>query len=440
MPSAIVLVIDGLGAKHIGPYGNTWIETPAFNHLAVESVLLEHAYASFTTPARMYESLWRGTNAIRPTIQVSPPTPIATDGPAIATTNEAALGPTTGLAGVPTGTPASPTNVFDSADGNLISALNQREVLTRLLVDEPDLTDHPLAAHFAEQSELETPSGIKLAENWDETHTANFFAQAVDAVEAMEDNSLLWLHSRGLGNPWDAPYSYRNQFADDDDPDPTGSAQVPSLLLDRDYDPDTLHEIQCAFAGQIVLFDQCLGVLLSVVAERAARSNTLFIVTSQRGFPLGEHRRVGWAEPRLYHELLHVPLLLRYPDQRLAMRRFAGLAETSDMTTALWDWFRSNGETTIAPIKRDFSMCRGADETLLRTPAWQMLFPSSISEESPEKTELYLKPDDQSEVNDVADRCRNVVETGWTFSQACFKGPDSVASHELPELLSERPQ
>ena len=41
--SAIILVVDRLGAGHLGPYGNTWVETPALNRLAAESVLFELA-------------------------------------------------------------------------------------------------------------------------------------------------------------------------------------------------------------------------------------------------------------------------------------------------------------------------------------------------------------------------------------------------------------
>ena len=33
-----------------------------------------------------------------------------------------------------------------------------------------------------------------------------------------------------------------------------------------------------------------------------------FAVTSPRGFPLGEHRRIGECDQALYGELLHVPV------------------------------------------------------------------------------------------------------------------------------------
>ena len=41
----VVFVIDRLGASWLGPYGNTWLETPHFNRLAAESLVCETAIA-----------------------------------------------------------------------------------------------------------------------------------------------------------------------------------------------------------------------------------------------------------------------------------------------------------------------------------------------------------------------------------------------------------
>lgn len=43
MMNAIVLVVDRLGAGYLGPYGNTWLETPHWNRLAARSALFEWA-------------------------------------------------------------------------------------------------------------------------------------------------------------------------------------------------------------------------------------------------------------------------------------------------------------------------------------------------------------------------------------------------------------
>ena len=383
MPSAVVLAIDGLGAKHLGPYGNTWIETPAFNHLATQSLLVDGLYAPTPNREATYEKWWRGTGEL-----------------------------------------------------DLISTLNDSGIHTQLLTDEAELFDYSLSAKFAQQDKIEPATGVKLAEEWDDTHFAKFFAQAIQAIEATPKNGLLWLHSRGLQNPWDAPYAYRKQFVDEEDPEASGSAQVPSLQLEPDYDPDTLHEIQCAFAGQLVLLDRCLAVLLSVIRDVAEQNGMLFVLSSPSGFPVGEHLAVGWEDPDLlYHETLSVPAFLRYPDGQMAMKRRGGLAELTDIGDSVVEWL------VHRRVKQDFgdrqfSVARSNGELLLRTPCWHVKF-SQLTEnrdEDIELSELYLKPDDQNEVNDVSDRCEGVVEAGRTFLRELLR---SEVPPEVPEVLLE---
>jgi hypothetical protein len=40
--NTLVVVVDRLGAGFLGPYGATWLDTPALNRLAGQSLLIEH--------------------------------------------------------------------------------------------------------------------------------------------------------------------------------------------------------------------------------------------------------------------------------------------------------------------------------------------------------------------------------------------------------------
>ncbi len=66
MDNAIVIVVDRLGAGYLGPYGNTWIETPSCNRLAARSVLFEFALADAVDLATVYRSYWQGLHAMSP--------------------------------------------------------------------------------------------------------------------------------------------------------------------------------------------------------------------------------------------------------------------------------------------------------------------------------------------------------------------------------------
>ena len=96
------------------------------------------------------------------------------------------------------------------------------------------------------------------------------------------------------------------------------------------------------------------------------------------------------------------------------MKRRSGLAEFSDLAECLEQWILHEQwwDTTE---ERSFSVSRLDEQWLLRTPFWQMTFPrlDSQFESASEGAELYLKPDDQNEVNNVADRCPDVLRAGF---------------------------
>ena len=67
--SAVVVVVDRLGAGFLGPYGNTWLETPHFNRLASESLVVETALADSADLADAYRALWRGLHRLEPSLE-----------------------------------------------------------------------------------------------------------------------------------------------------------------------------------------------------------------------------------------------------------------------------------------------------------------------------------------------------------------------------------
>ncbi|HMC09648.1 MAG TPA: hypothetical protein VKH44_00100, partial [Pirellulaceae bacterium] len=70
--SAVVLAIDRLGAGWLGPYGNTWLETPNFNRLAASSVLCETVVAESPDLSASYRSCWTGRHALEPSSEAWP--------------------------------------------------------------------------------------------------------------------------------------------------------------------------------------------------------------------------------------------------------------------------------------------------------------------------------------------------------------------------------
>ena len=65
MTNVVVLLFDGLGSSYLGPYGNTWLDTPACNRLAARSLLLETMLTDSNDLESIYTGLWYGRHRLQ---------------------------------------------------------------------------------------------------------------------------------------------------------------------------------------------------------------------------------------------------------------------------------------------------------------------------------------------------------------------------------------
>ncbi|NUQ61912.1 MAG: sulfatase-like hydrolase/transferase [Pirellulales bacterium] len=369
----ICLLIDRLHIGYVGAYGNSWIETPSLDRLAVESFLLDRYWIDSPRLDVLYRSLWQGRHALAPAVPAE---------------QEASLASLVSAAGVP----------------------------TALVSDDPAVLEHGLGQDFGRRLLLPGAHTAELADHWEESQLAGAFAELLQWLDTADQDSLVWCHLGGLGAVWDAPYELRARYAAEGDPDPPPSAAVPALVLDADYDPDLLLGITQSYAGQITLLDRCLGAIVEWLETSPRGRDALLLVASARGLPLGEHRLVGGEALSVHGEIAHVPAFLRLPGGEGAAARTQALAEPADLWATLLDWFGLAGSNdprhgrSLLPVVRDeiagvrdrLCIVGAGEERGIVTQAWFGRFA--------DKAQLYLKPDDRWEVNDVADRCPQIVD------------------------------
>ncbi len=373
--NAICLVIDRLHAGYVGAYGNSWISTPAIDRLAWEGFLFDQVLIDGPRLETLYRSLWQGRHALLPSI------------------------------------------AGDEARPSLADLLAARGVSTALITDEPEVAEHPLAKRFGTIEELPLPERAAVAETLDATHLAGVFAQVIEWLESAPKPFLLWCHLKGLGAPWDGPLEFRRSYVEEEDPEPPQSAEVPNRLLPTGYNPDELLGISQTYAGQVTLLDTCLGALMEFLASDPLGLDTLLVLLSARGFPLGEHHRVGPCDEALYNELVHVPLIVRMPDSFGAGGRSPALVEPADLWATLLDALGAPSPPVSPTARSLIPVIRGEADALrdrlciagtgleraIATPAWYLRMAAS--------RELYVRPDDRWQVNDVADRCPEIVDS-----------------------------
>jgi arylsulfatase A-like enzyme len=395
--NAICLAVDRLHSGHLGAYGNAWIDTPVLDRLASQSFVFDQAILDSPQLDQLYRSYWQGWHALCP----SPP---------------------------PESRPSLPALLRDAG------------VTTVLLTDEPQVARHRLAVDFDELIEIDPPVQPQLAETIEQTHFARCFVQIMDRLENAKSPFLLWCHLSGLGTAWDAPFEFRQRYWEEGDPQPPSSADVPDLTLPADYDPDELLGTAHSYAGQVSLFDTCVGAFLEFLDGLPIAQETLLSLASTRGFPLGEHRRAGPCDNALFAELVHVPWMIRFPNRLGAATRSHALVEPADLWATLLELWQVDAPPasptagSVMPLVhrqveaiRDRLCIQGVGaERAIRTPAWYL--------RSAVEPELYAKPSDRWDMNNVASRCQEVVECLQDALLQCELVLPTGRFSELPPL------
>jgi hypothetical protein len=391
---AICLVIDRLHLGYLGPYGNTWLDTPALDRLAAGSTVFDQCFLSSPRLDDFYRAVLFGQHPLVPRT--------------------------------------------DRLDDSLPRLLETASVPTLLLTDDPEVADLPSTGAFGELIELDVPCADQPVETVEETRLAHCFAQLIAQLDEAKESSLLWCHLRGLAGPWDAPLELRQRLADEEDPTPPCSADVPSLLLPENFDPDIVLGHSLAYAGQVAALDQCFGAFLESIDSSDRGDDTLLIVTTPRGFPMGEHRRIGASDEALFAELTHIPLFVRMPHRLGCASRSQALVEPADLWPTLLHGFgvvpprsSATGQSLIPLIAEEVESFRDrhvivgmGNERAILTPAWYGRFT--------DHDELFVRPDDRWHANEVSSLCPDVVEQ---LREHLASAAQSIEAQESPTPL-----
>jgi arylsulfatase A-like enzyme len=415
----LVLVARGLQAGAVGCYGNSWIDTPALDALAAGGVVFDRHFADAADPAGARRA-WRSGRYHLP--------PLAGDGPS----------------------PDAP---------DVLAALRSRGVYTCLIVDD-SRTCPPEFASGWDEAERVAPSGEETP--LEATLEA---ARAVLDRLADRDHWLLWIDLATLLPPWEVPEEFQAPYfmdepAEDEEEEGEEPEEEPeplTPLTDVETGPidpadDTLYlRLQTSYAAAVTFLDAGIGQLLDDLRDRD--DDALVLVTTDCGQALGEHGYVGPYHPWPHDEIVHLPLLVCLPGAAQSGRRVAALTQAVDLAATLADAFgvslpSAHGHSLLPLIGgegervREYA-CSGlrtgaAVEWALRTADWAFLLPVRGEEDEPARPpQLYVKPDDRWEVNNVLQHHLDLAERLEQTLRAFVAATRAAGPLHPPELRVE---
>jgi arylsulfatase A-like enzyme len=409
-----ILVISpaGFHLGYLGCYGNAWINTPCLNTFAAESVVFDQHYSDCPSPAGAWLA-WRTGRYCLP----------------LTTSESVSLSP-----------------------GDILSMLRDGNIPSILITDSAD-------AHFQNHSsgwqQVHPISSGKEDEGyWKELRKA--VAESMRQLNSVQQG-LVWLETNFLIPPWTVDESGWDDLSDEiDEESPEESIEPllnPTVGLLGPSDESTFLRLQRTYAAAVSRLDRELGELWSRLRGHDNYDSWMIIVTTDHGFPLGEHGLVGNSQPWLHEELVHLPLIVRFPQGRHGGERIGMLTQPVDLMPTLLEAFRLpsqglDGSSLLPLIQgereriRNFA-CSGlrngaAAEYSLRTVDWAFLLPEETRSEDVRRPlrerQLYVKPDDRWEVNNVLQHHPEVAEHLEATLRALMKAPPASPGVATPGL------
>jgi arylsulfatase A-like enzyme len=462
--NVVVVACNGLHLGFLGPYGNAWIETPHFDRLATEAVVFDQHFAENLTTLPTRRSWWtgrygfadpdQGWTPLRPDERILPDllwdhgvqTSLISDNPYL---REAGHGFGRGFDEV--------LWVRGSGYDPFVPVGDPRAVGIRV-EDEPGLPLPPVDDPDREVwlrrwgNYLRNRAVLGLNADESRTNVARAVGAAIDWLERRPAGRvpfLLWLDLFSPHGPWDPPAPFRDLYAtvgpDEFETDEEGdlaetmlgdeAASLEGTRVLIDVPPGVVGEVlsehellrlRRTYAGCITLLDKQFGVLFDTLRRMGRLDDTLLIFTADQGEPLGEHGLVRRFRPWLYEELIHTPLIVRLPGAERGGTRHQALVQPVDLLptvasalgVGLPDEPGVHGHDLLPLIRaqqtklRDYA-CLGMDveEFAIRTHNWHLVVPLEADPDDPPRgPELYRKPEDRWDQDDVAEQYPEVAE------------------------------
>ncbi|MCU0703277.1 MAG: sulfatase-like hydrolase/transferase [Fimbriiglobus sp.] len=333
----VVIAAHGCPVWCLGAYGNEWIATPNLDRLAADGVTFDRHYARHPDPLGGRTDWWR----------------------------------------------------LDQA------ANSWREPAILIKASRPSF-DAP-SQYYA-----------RFAEVFDaRPNSTRPFAPLCDLLPGILDtlgpDALLWIETDRLIPPWFAPADVFEVYCEDlteevgDDTDPlTPWADPPVGWFDRD-DLASWELLHRSFAAAVTSFDADLGRVFDLLRAKGWGDSANWVFTSDYGYPLGHHGLLGPHRPWLHEEFVHVPLIVCRPGGVGGGERVWGLTQPQDVMTVCREPMGS------VQRERVVSVCEiaGHSEAALRTETHALLLPLTVPDDEPRVPQLYEKPNDRWELNDI---------------------------------------
>jgi arylsulfatase A-like enzyme len=419
--SVLLVTIDALRADHCGFLGYDGATTPFLDSLAAESLVFESAFAAGPGTPSSFASLfssryplefggYEGFSATRPSLPE----------------HVARRGVTT--AGIHSNPYLSRHYGYDRGFDHFEDSFDEAAepgLLERVKTEAGALLSrHETLYRLGRRLFLAAFDGEKPY-----VDAARTTDRLLDWFADAPDRSFAWAHYLDVHGPYHPP----EEYLDRDLPASRVEALNDRLAAgDGDLSGSELADLEALYDGELRYVDAELRRLFGTLEERGRLEDTAVVLTADHGEEFMDHGRLG-HHPRLYDELVHVPLLVwlppgarREPDASMPPTgRVSGQVSLLDVAPTVTDLLgvevaprfggrsalRESGHPVVSEVSNPHGVLK-IDERFrrrsVRDEGWKLVV-------GPDGEELYDLETDPDELDDLRgarpDRAAELRET-----------------------------
>ena len=393
-PNIVLLGIDSLRADHMSSYGYHRLTTPHIDHFAQQRTLFENTFSPHIPTTSAYSSMLTGRDVFgTQVVALRHKGPLRAEVPTLAEMLSGA-GYNTTCVGF-SGNPAS--RGFDT---------------------------YLTFSGWGSWNEGRSPKAQNLND---------VAIPELDRLAKKRKPFFLFLRHMDPHSPYLPPAPYERAFYHGNECDPKNKSMEPVMnfkpfrdffaswmppgITDKDY-------IIAQYDGAVAYMDACIQTIFNALEARGILDETIVVINGDHGETLYDHE--CWFDHHgMYDNVLHVPLIIRYPGKVPAGQRVSGFNQHKDLVPTILELAEIEPEgvefdgQSLMPMMRGevashesemyITECTWMRKHGWRTPQWKLMVALEPDFHFKPEIELYNMVEDPEENNNLAETYPDVV-------------------------------
>ncbi|MEM6428101.1 MAG: sulfatase [Deinococcota bacterium] len=393
-PNIVLLGIDSLRADHLSCYGYARLTTPHIDAFAKDGTLFENTYSAHVPTTSAYASMLTGKDVFG--------------------TQVVALRHQGGL----------------RSDVQTLAEILRAEGYTSTCVG---FTGNPSSRGFDNYLDYAGWGSWNEGRSPKAQNLNEVTVPEIDRLVNQDQPFFLFLRHMDPHAPYLPPAPYERMFYHGNETDPANTSMkavmnfkpfrdffaswMPPGISDKDY-------VIAQYDGAIAYMDACIQPILTSLEQHGVLDDTIVIINGDHGETLYEHE--CWFDHHgMYDNVLHVPLIIRYPKKVPEGRRISGYNQHKDLVPTLLelagisaDAQDFDGQSLLGLIRGEqasfdseiyITECTWMRKHGWRTPQWKLIVALEPDFHFKPEVELYNLASDPQENINLADEYPEVV-------------------------------